>query len=155
MKFITDRNLGKLARWLRALGYDTAYHGGNADRAFLRKAQSEGRVALSRTRALAQKQFGGTLLILAADQAADQLQEVLRAFSLQPERERFFSRCLRCNERLVGVPKEEVRGRVPVYTFDTQEAFRVCPICQSIFWPGTHRKRAEDLFRKRIPKDRP
>lgn len=155
MKFITDRNLGKLARWLRALGYDTVYHGEDADRAFLRKAQSEGRVALSRTRALAKRQFTGTMLILTADQAADQLEEVLRTFSLQPDREQFFCRCLRCNEPLVGIPKEEVRGRVPVYTFETQEAFRICPVCQSIFWPGTHRTRAEDLFRKRIPKDRP
>ena len=53
VRFATDRNLGKLAKWLRILGYDTLYDRGNADPDFLRKAAADGRIALTRKRNLA------------------------------------------------------------------------------------------------------
>ena len=62
MKFITDVNLGKLAKWMRILGYNTVYHTGNTGRDFLKKAAAEGRIALTRKKDMARRQFSGRLV---------------------------------------------------------------------------------------------
>ncbi|PJA50338.1 MAG: hypothetical protein CO171_02290, partial [Syntrophobacterales bacterium CG_4_9_14_3_um_filter_49_8] len=77
MKFITDANLGKLAKWLRILGYDTIFHIGNADRNFLRKAQKEGRIVLTRKRVLARREFSGRLFVIQNDRVQDQIREIM------------------------------------------------------------------------------
>ena len=157
MKFLTDRSLGRLTKWLRLLGYDTESYPGDADRSFLNKARSEGRVALTRKRALGKRQFMGEMLILEADLVEDQLRYVISHFSLEQEQQEghAFSRCLKCNERLVHVDKENVKKRVPAYTFETFGQFMTCPRCGSAYWPGTHKERAEDFIRKRILTGRP
>jgi len=80
MKFLTDRSLGRLTKWLRLLGYDTESYPGDADRSFLNRARSEGRVALTRKRSLGKKQFMGEMLILEADLVEDQLRYVISHF---------------------------------------------------------------------------
>ncbi len=155
MKFLTDRSLGRLAKWLRLLGYDTESYPGDADRSFLNRARSEGRVALTRKRSLGKRQFMGEMLILEADLVEDQLREVISHFSLEQQEGHAFSRCLKCNERLVHVDKENVKKRVPAYTFETFGQFMTCPRCGSAYWPGTHKERAEDFIRKRILTGRP
>ncbi len=155
MKFATDRSLGKLAKWLRILGYDTLYYTGDADRTFLNKVRAEGRIALTRKREMGKKQFMGEMLVLSSDRVEGQLREVDERFHLRPDEGRLFSRCLECNELLAPIAKEKVRERVPVYTFATQEQFMVCPHCGKVFWAGSHKERMEGLVRKRIPSDRP
>ena len=73
MKFITDTNLGKLAKWLRILGYDTVSYRGEADRNFLRKAEREGRVVLTRKKDMAARQFSGKLVTVGSDHVQEQL----------------------------------------------------------------------------------
>jgi hypothetical protein len=151
VKFITDRSLGRLAKWLRILGYDTTYYVGDADRTFLKKAHSEGRVALTRKRELARRQFTGQMLMNEADRVEDQLRYVIDHYVLTPDSKNLFSCCLRCNAKLVPLRKEEAKELVPVYTYETQQHFMHCQECGSIFWPGTHKNRAEEFFRMRIP----
>jgi len=155
MKFITDRSLGTLAKWLRIMGYDTLYDQGIADRSLLTKGRSEGRVVLTRKRDMARKQYSGALLILMSDRVEQQLKEVIDRFSLETESRQLFSRCIQCNEILIGIAKEDVKERVPPYTFETQGRFMTCPGCRRIYWPGTHRARAENWLRSRIRTDRP
>jgi uncharacterized protein with PIN domain len=155
MKFITDRSLGTLAKWLRILGYDTLLYEGNADRSLLTAARGEERVVLTRKKDMAQKQFSGKKMILMSDRVENQLKEVIDTFSLRPEQRHLFSRCLQCNERLIGIGKDDVKGRVPPYTFENQDAFMICPMCRRIFWPGTHKERAEKWLRSHIRTDRP
>ncbi|MGC9977376.1 MAG: Mut7-C RNAse domain-containing protein, partial [Syntrophales bacterium] len=62
VKFIADTNLGKLVKWLRILGYDTILHRGKADRNFLKKAEREGRVVLTRKKDMARRQFSGKVV---------------------------------------------------------------------------------------------
>ncbi len=136
---MTDRNLGKLTKWLRILGYDTACHAGNIDRSFLKGGAKEGRVVLTRRRDMAGRSFLGRMFIVCSDKVSDQLSEVIEEYSLKPDPEMFLTICLACNEKLEDIPNSDVKNRVPPYVFQTQKNFQICPQCEKIFWPGTHR----------------
>ena len=155
MKFITDSNLGKLAKWLRILGYDTVLYGGEADRNFLRKGEREGRVVLTRKKDMAARQFSGSLVTVGSDRVQEQLGEVMEKLSIAVDLGRLFSICVRCNEALVAVDKEDVAGMVPAFVYDTQSAFRRCPGCKGIYWPGTHIDNALNHLKTHIQRRHP
>lgn len=150
MKFITDTNLGKLAKWLRLLGYDTVLYRGEADRNFLRKAEREGRVVLTRKKDMASRQFSGKLVTVRCDHVEEQLAFVMDELSISPDMVRFFSICVKCNEALVPVDKGDVSGMVPAFVYESHSEFRRCPGCKGIFWPGTHVENAIDHIKERI-----
>ena len=139
MKFLTDPTLGKLAKWLRILGYDTAYYRGNIDRNFLKKAEKEGRIVLTRKRDMENRSFSGQMVIIQDDRVQDQMRDVMRKLSLTPDPDRTFTICLRCNEALKRISRDEIGEIVPNYVLRNHEDFKICPRCKSIFWPGTHR----------------
>ncbi|PIP07100.1 MAG: hypothetical protein COX51_07380 [Syntrophobacteraceae bacterium CG23_combo_of_CG06-09_8_20_14_all_50_8] len=155
MKFLTDGNLGKLSKWLRILGYDTLLHRGNIDLACLMNAQKEGRVVLTRKQALSCRQYAGRLLALRHDRVDEQIGEVFEKLSLHWKPERFFSRCVKCNVELEAVAKEAVAHIVSDYVLENSSAFRRCPSCGGIFWPGTHKDNMLRFIRRRIPFHRP
>jgi uncharacterized protein with PIN domain len=134
-RVVADSMLGRLARWLRALGYDTRYERGVPDRRLLAIALSERRCLLTRDVALARRARDAGLLVRAEDVDA-QIREVTAALGLAGAVP--LSRCLECNAPLVLAAPDAVRDRVPPYTFATQRAFRVCSGCGRVFWPGTH-----------------
>ncbi|MBE9546277.1 MAG: Mut7-C RNAse domain-containing protein [Proteobacteria bacterium] len=150
MKFLADPTLGKLTKWLRILGYDTVYYMGDIDRSFLRKAQKEGRVALTRRRDMASRSFSGQMIIVCEDQVQNQIKEVTQKLSLKPDQGKLFSICLKCNKELKEVSREEVRGLVPDYVSENYKDFRMCPQCKGIFWPGTHRDNMLDEVKKML-----
>jgi len=147
MKFIADINLGRLALRLRMLGYDTLFYRGAADRNFLRKAQQENRVVLTRKRDLAKREFDGVLLVTESDRVERQVEEVLENLNLEPDPDRYFSLCLRCNVLLEEVAKEDVVNRVPPYVFENNSRFMICSRCGAIYWPGTHIENARKWIR--------
>ena len=155
VKFITDTNLGKLAKWLRILGYDTVSYRGEADRNFLRKAEREARVVLTRKKDMGARQFAGKLVIVENDNIEEQLAEVMEKVPVAADPDRMFRICVRCNEALVAVEKENVAGLVPVFVYDTQSSFRRCPGCKGIFWPGTHIDNAINHLKTRILRHHP
>lgn len=141
-RFIADCMLGRLAKWLRALGYDTAYDRAIGDTALVARALREGRVLLTRDTRLVQrralKEDGAAWLLVASDRPEEQLAQVVRERVLSPDPDRFLSRCLRCNEPTGPASPEEVRGEVPSYVLRTQERFSRCPACARIYWRATH-----------------
>lgn len=151
IRFIADRNLGTLTKWLRILGYDTLYERGNADLDFLRKAAAEGRIALTRKRNLACRPHPACLVVVKADRTPDQLAEVLEALTIIPNPVKRMTLCLRCNKPLEAIPKETAEGLVPVYVYQKYRQFRRCPLCGRIFWPGTHRERVEERLKTQLP----
>jgi uncharacterized protein with PIN domain len=127
--------LGRLARWLRILGYDTLYDPASADNELARLARAESRILLTRDVALARRR-GLRALYVISDEVAAQLQQVVSALGLHAEGS--FSRCPVCNDHLEQVPKSWAWGYVPPYTFCTQREFRLCPACNRFYWRGTH-----------------
>ena len=155
MKFITDSNLGKLVKWLRILGYDTTYYTGDVDRIFLRKAEREGRVVLTRKRDMAERQYSGQMVIIQHERVENQLRELINKLSLEPEPEQTLKICIRCNEELRQVSREEAAGLVPDYIFRIHKEFRMCPRCGGIFWPGTHKANVDEFLKTRIRRRSP
>lgn len=150
MKFITDVNLGKLAKWLRILGYDTVIYTRNVDRDFLKRALKEDRVPLTRRRNKAVKPSSGKLVIIQSDTVPDQLRELMETLPFRPKPQWMFSICSRCNSELIEVCKEDISGMVPDYIFASHTEFHMCPSCKSIFWPGTHVQKVQSYLKTHI-----
>lgn len=135
LRLLADGMLGRLARWLRLLGYDTAYEANADDLDLARRARAEGRVLLTRDRALAGRRGLRTLLI-ASERLEEQVHQVRQA--LGPPPSPALSRCSLCNLPLTPVEPEEIADQVPPYVLQTQERFSRCPGCGRVYWAGTH-----------------
>ncbi len=135
MKFLADEMLGRLAKWLRVLGYDTLYHQHLDDNDLVRLARAEGRLILTRDTKLAHRR-GVRCLLIESELVKDQLPQVLNDLGLVPDN--LFSRCAVCNAPLEEMEKSAAKERVPPYTFRTQERFKFCPQCDRVYWRGTH-----------------
>lgn len=138
MTFIADKALGKLAKWLRILGYDTVYWRSDDLGGLLRRAQEEGRALVTKDSKLYQGKGPVKALLIREDNPFLQLQEVVRFFHLPLKDDMLFSRCLSCNAPLVDVAPEEVKGEVPDYIYHTHQEFSRCPSCRKVYWAGTH-----------------
>ena len=137
--------LGRLARWLRILGFDTWYFREIDDRELLELHAETGRVLLTRDTHLVQCRGVGRHVLVGSDGWAEQLQQVVVALSLEVRPERMLTRCLLCNLPLEKLAPEEAYGRVPDYVAGSTSAFRRCKSCDKVYWPGTHRKRMEEV----------
>lgn len=141
LKFIVDNNVGKLAKWLRMMGYDTLLFNGSDDSQMVAKAVADRRVILTRDTEIMKRRLitGGRLkaLLIESDKPEQQLQQVMKTLNLEGEF-RPFAVCLECNESLVIRTREQVKNRVPPYVFQTQSQYMECPACQRIYWKGTH-----------------
>ena len=139
-RFVVDTMLGRLARWLRAMGYDTLYLGPAEDRRLLQLAHAEDRILLTRDGKLA-RLAGNLGCLIRADQLDNQLMEAVERLALAPEDTSWLSRCLECNATLEPRPKQTLNELVPDYIFITQTQFMGCPGCGKIYWPGSHAER--------------
>lgn len=144
VSFIADSNVGKLARWLRMMGYDVLFFKHIDDSHLVRMAVDEGRVILTRDRGVMRRRHvanGSTRAILtSSDDPREQLRQVVREMGLD-HRPRQFTRCLECNEPLVARTRDEVKDLVPPYVFKTQTQYMQCPSCRRVYWRGTHWQR--------------
>jgi uncharacterized protein with PIN domain len=133
-RLLADGMLGRLARWLRVLGYDTVFAPDVDNSELLRRARAEERVLLTADHALARRKGARTLLVDAPD-LDGQLRQVRQALGPPPGE---FTRCVACNGALQPVDKAALADQVPPYVLATQTQFRRCPECGRIYWPGTH-----------------
>jgi uncharacterized protein with PIN domain len=143
MKFICDDNLGKLAKWLRTLGYDTLFFDPIEDGELVARALKDDRVVLSRDTQLSRFKFklGENLLRIESDKPLEQLKQVLDQFKLKPNKGLMFSRCSVCNEPLEKIEKDKIEDRLYPYVRKTQDNFVHCPNCDRIYWSATHVER--------------
>jgi len=136
--------LGRLAKWLRILGYDTAYFSDITDEELVHRALQEKRVILTRDTHLIKRKLARRCLLIESDQVLEQLKQVMEEFKLKAPNREMLKRCLLCNTSLSTISKERVKGRVPPYVYKTQRSFAYCSRCDRIYWRGTHIHRVFD-----------
>jgi len=138
MRFLVDEMLARLARLLRAAGYDAALASGERDTPMLRRVRAEGRVLVTRDRELASRAAPAAVL-LRDDALEDQARALSAALPID-WRLAPFTRCILDNTPLREATAEEVR-RIPDSVRVLGGPFRACPVCGRVYWPGSHVKR--------------
>jgi uncharacterized protein with PIN domain len=152
MKFAVDCMLGKLAKWLRILGFDAAFFPAIADEELLRLARAQGRVLLTRDSALLERARDKDALFITSDDWRHQIDQVLDRKNLR-NRCNPYTRCLECNVQLKPVSKARARNLVTPFVHERAREFSLCPECGRIFWKGSHhedmRRMIEQILRKK------
>ena len=136
-RFIADVHLGKLARRLRLLGFNTLYRNDFSDRHIINMAVKEKRIILTRDSGLLKNskvKFGH--LIRSGDPQL-QLAGVMEHFDLYSQF-RPFTRCIVCNSRIRRIKKSEILNRLLPEIQENYNQFYLCPHCDKIYWKGTH-----------------
>jgi len=140
-RFIVDNNVGKLARWLRLIGYDTVLLKQKDDAQMIKIALAENRVILTKDAQFMKRRLvtNGRLktMHIEQDDPELQVQQVVKTLKLDYHFKPF-SLCLECNQVLVARDKKEVRDLVPAHVLENQTQYMQCPACHRIYWPGTH-----------------
>ena len=137
IRFIVDVNLGKLAKKLRLLGFDTYYRNDLDDDEIVKISLAEKRIILTRDIGILKcgNVTHGTWI--RNDDPVIQLYEVIERLQLinifQP-----FSRCTQCNGTLKRVKKEQIKDRIKADTFNYYKSFWECSGCRQIYWEGSH-----------------
>lgn len=144
-RFILDNHLGKLATYLRMLGFDTLYRNDFQDQQLAALAASEGRILLTRDRGLLMRRSIELGYYVRSMDAREQVVEVLQRYNLF-DKIRPFQRCLRCNEILKPVSKSSILERLEPLTKKYYDEFCVCPKCDRIYWKGSHYDRMQSLI---------
>ncbi len=144
LRFVLDCHLGKLAGYLRMLGFDTLYRNDYADPELARVSASENRVLLTRDRGLLMRNSVEYGYFVRHTQPRQQLHEIADRFGLDKHLKPF-QRCMNCNGLLQPVAKETVFDQLPPLVQAFQQTFFQCPTCGKIYWEGTHFRRMQEL----------
>ncbi len=137
LKFAVDCMLGKLAKALRIMGYDTFYKSYIDDAKLVNIAYKEDRIILTRDRELTKRKKAKKYLYIYETNPKEQIEQVIEKFNLDKYKKPL-TRCLICNSKLIPINKESVKNKVPEYTYKNIEKFYQCSGCGKIYWPATH-----------------
>ncbi len=146
-RFLADVHLGKLVRYLRLAGIDTAYEQDAGDVHLIERMLQEERTLLTRDRRLLMRRAVTKGYLVRSDRPPKQFNEVLRRFDLR-RWIRPYSRCAHCNTPLQRVPKGSVRSRLEPLTDRHFEVFSQCPECKRVYWAGSHLQRLDPTVRE-------
>lgn len=146
-KFIVTKELGRLAKWLRIMGFDADYFNKDEKRELVVKSLREDRIILTRDSRMS-RYSGIKTVHIDTDFVEEQVKQLLTELGIKPEEEKIFSRCVICNEPLVKIEKEGVKDKVAPYVYETQEFFMNCTKCSRIYWQGTHWASVKKLLEK-------
>jgi uncharacterized protein len=149
-RFTADAMLGRLARWLRVLGFDTAYGPTLDDRRLVEQAAAERRVVLTRDRHLVAHLRPERAILVTRDAPLEQLRQVLETCDLRIPRD-LFTRCLVCNVRLRPATREEIAALVPPGARSMEVPVLCCSTCGRVYWPGSHVRRMRAALQGSMP----
>src|SRR5437764_11588586 len=147
-RFLADCNVVRLARWIRALGYDASYHARIDDSELVREAAAESRVLLTRDRDLTKRRVIQTgvvrAILIRDDDVTRQLRQVFAELGL--ELQEALTRCIECNSELESRVPATVSERVPPYVLRTQSLYSACPECGRLYCAASHWQRMHDVL---------
>jgi uncharacterized protein with PIN domain len=143
--FIVDVNAGRLALFLRMLGFDTLYGNETGDSRIAEIAGSQNRILLSRDTALLKRKIIMHGYLLRRHNPKEQLVEVVRLYDLSSKCKPL-SRCIPCNGLLVPVNKKHIMDQLEPLTQKHYHSFNICENCGKIYWPGSHLEKIKDFI---------
>jgi uncharacterized protein with PIN domain len=136
-RFIADAHLGKLARYLRMLGYDTLYRNDLDDAEIIKISLEEKRIILTRDLGILKNGRVMRGYFVRNQEPFDQCREVIRKFSLKHQLSPF-SRCMECNGLFKKVDKELLKEEIPEKAYQYFKDFFQCESCHNLYWKGSH-----------------
>jgi uncharacterized protein len=152
-RFVVDIHLGRLAGYLRILGFDTLYRNDYEDEEIARIAGAEARIVLTRDRGLLKRKGVVYGYCPRESDPRRQVVEVLRHFalfaSLAP-----FRRCIGCNGPLQAVEKRAVEERLPSPIREIYHEFSVCGECDQVYWKGPHFQEMQEFVAQVLEQER-
>lgn len=146
-RFILDVHLGRLAAYLRMLGFDTWYENACDDPVLAQRSRDEGRILLTRDVGLLKRSVVTHGYFVRETNPERQVEEVVRRYALMPIASPF-SRCLRCNGSPVTVQKAEIADQLDSQVRERYDEFSRCPDCDQIYWKGSHYQHMERLVER-------
>lgn len=145
VRFVLDIHLGRLAAYLRMLGFDTLYRNDYADDELARTSHDEHRILLTRDVGLLKRSIVTHGYFVRETNPEKQLSEIVRHFDLyrmiQP-----FARCIKCNGTVEVVSKEHIVDQLTEETATYYDDFRRCQACGQVYWRGSHTDRMQSLI---------
>jgi len=145
IRFVLDVHLGKLATYLRLLGFDSLYRNNYNDEELAQISSQEQRILLTQDRGLLKRSIVTYGYTVRSNNPEAQMVEVLERFQLH-SRVAPFQRCPRCNGDLAIVDKATIQAQVPYYTHLYYDEFSQCQSCHQIYWKGAHYERIQSLI---------
>jgi uncharacterized protein with PIN domain len=144
VRFILDVHLGKLAKYLRLLGFDSLYETTFRDDEIVAISVEEKRIILTRDKILLRNSRITHGYWIRSDDPKMQVREVVERFDLRKKIETF-TRCLECNSLIKPVSRESVEDRLPPKTRIYYNEFFICSGCSRIYWKGSHYERMNEF----------
>lgn len=146
-RFVLDCHLGRLARYLRMLGFDSLFRSDYADETLLQISVAQRRILLTRDIGLLKRRQLERGYFVRATKPRQQLAEVIERLQLQGCL-RPFTRCIACNGSIAAVPKQDIADLLPENTRRYFDEFFQCRDCLRIYWKGSHYERMSLLVRE-------
>ncbi|MGB2954654.1 MAG: Mut7-C RNAse domain-containing protein [Anaerolineales bacterium] len=151
-RFVVDIHLGKLAGYLRLLGFDTLYRNDFQDNELAEISSAEVRILLTRDRGLLKRKVVTRGYLVREDDPKEQIHEIVRRFDLA-QLAVPFSRCSLCNGILSTVSKRTIEKDLEPLTKEHYHHFKQCPDCNQIYWKGSHFGALEKFIRSILNKN--
>ena len=146
--FIVDCMLGRLAKWLRILGFNVQYVRTIHDDDLIRSGTGPGRILLTRDTGLTERSDVGPFLFIRSDFVQEQLSQVIESLHLTLNFNKFLTRCVSCNGLLESIPYEQARGRIPDFIIMSCRVFSRCTQCGKLYWAGSHQREMLNMIKK-------
>ncbi|MEW8026488.1 MAG: Mut7-C RNAse domain-containing protein [Candidatus Thiodiazotropha sp.] len=137
LRFVADAHLGKLARYLRLLGFDCLFFNDVGDRNLVSISVEQGRVLLTRDRDLLMHRLITHGCFIHATEPRQQLVELVQRLQLEGMYNPF-TRCMECNGQIVKAEKSHIEDQLPDRVLRHYNDFWRCDECGRIYWKGSH-----------------
>lgn len=145
IRFVLDVHLGKLATYMRLLGFDTLYRNDYDDDELAQISSREQRILLTQDRGLLKRSMVTYGYGVRSPYPDEQIMEIMERFELK-DKVSPFQRCPRCNGDLMRVAKADIADQIPLYTRLYYDEFAQCQSCSQIYWKGAHYQRIRSLI---------
>ncbi|MGB1286174.1 MAG: Mut7-C RNAse domain-containing protein [Aggregatilineales bacterium] len=144
-KFILDTHLGRLAAYLRMMGYDTLYRNDYPDDELAEVSHDETRILLTRDVGLLKRNPVIYGYFVREIHPRERLIEISSRYGLVADMQPF-KHCMSCNGHLVSIEKADLTGQVKETILETYDLFHQCQSCEKIFWKGSHYVKMQALL---------